>query len=85
MIYTVPSSWMQKRASQSLILRNTDVRLLPNPIDVNVFMPSKKINIDMFKSSLGILPDDIVLVFSSIGGKASYLKGVHLLVEALKN
>ena len=84
LIYTVPSSWMQKRASQSLILRNADVRLLPNPIDVDVFMPSTKINIDMFRSSLGILPDDIVLVFGAIGGKASYLKGVYLLDEALK-
>jgi glycosyltransferase involved in cell wall biosynthesis len=83
-IYTVPSSWMQKRASQSLILRNADVRLLPNPVDVGVFVPSAKININIFRSTLGILPDDIVLVFCAIGGKASYLKGVHLLDEALK-
>ena len=84
LIYTVPSSWMLKRASQSLMLRNADIRLLPNPIDVDVFVPSTKININLFRSSLGILPDDIVLVFGAIGGKASYLKGAHLLDEALK-
>jgi glycosyltransferase involved in cell wall biosynthesis len=84
LIYTVPSSWMLSRASQSLILRNADVRLLPNPIDVVKFVPSTKVVINEFRSSLGILPDDIVLVFGAIGGKASYLKGAHLLDEALK-
>jgi glycosyltransferase involved in cell wall biosynthesis len=83
-IYTVPSSWMQKRASQSLILRNADVRILPNPVDVSVFVPSTKININIFRSSLGILPEDVVLVFGAIGGNVNYLKGLHLLDEALK-
>jgi len=84
LIYTVPSNWMLKRASQSLILRNADVRLLPNPIDVDVFLPSTKIDINGFRGSLGILPDDIVLVFGAISGMTSFLKGAHLLDEALK-
>ncbi|WP_206538785.1 hypothetical protein, partial [Aeromonas finlandensis] len=38
-IYTVPSNWMLERAKSSFILKNANVFLLPNPIDVNVFHP----------------------------------------------
>jgi glycosyltransferase involved in cell wall biosynthesis len=83
-IYTVPSSWMLSRASKSLILRNADIRLLPNPIDVDVFSPSSLVNTNRFISSIGSSRDDIILLFGAYGGKASYLKGSHLLDEALK-
>jgi glycosyltransferase involved in cell wall biosynthesis len=37
LIYTVPSLWMLSRAQSSLILKNADVRYLPNPIDTDLF------------------------------------------------
>lgn len=84
LIYTVPSRWMLSRAAQSIMLQNSDIRLLPNPIDIEVFSPSSQLNIGTFRRSIGILEGDILLAFGAIGGKASYLKGGHLLDDALR-
>jgi len=84
LIYTVPSKWMLERAKSSMVLRNSDVRLLPNPIDTDVFksLSSKKI-VD-FKFTLSLDNEDFIFCFGAIGGKKNFLKGAHLLDEALK-
>ena len=38
-IVTAPSSWMVNRAKESLMFRNNEIRLLPNPIDTECFSP----------------------------------------------
>lgn len=83
LIYTVPSSWMLKRAKQSLILRGADVRILPNPIDIDKFYRLSGSKIKKFRQSVGVKENEIILAFGAIGGKSSYLKGAHLLDEAL--
>jgi len=84
LIYTVPSTWMLSRAKQSIMLQNSDIRLLPNPIDIEIFSPSSQLTIGSFRRSIGIIEGDIILAFGAIGGKTSYLKGGHLLDDALR-
>ncbi len=83
LIYTVPSSWILDRAKSSSMLKNSDIRLLPNPIDCEVFKPSEKKLANSFKSSLNIENDSFIIVFASTNQK-NKLKGINLLNEALQ-
>ena len=53
-IFLVPSSWMLERAKSSKILRDLDIRLLPNPIDTNIFIPTDKTTNQQTRSELKI-------------------------------
>ncbi|EKO3714464.1 TPA: glycosyltransferase [Vibrio cholerae] len=82
LIFTVPSTWMLKRAKASLILKNQDVRLLPNPIDTIVFSPT--VENDEIRSQYCIDSSDIVITFGAVAGGENPAKGSVLLLEALK-
>ena len=84
LIYTVPSTWMLERAKSSIILKSSDVRLLPNPIDTDVFKPLSPVEVSDFRLKYLLENDDFLFCFGAIGGKKNVLKGVHLLDEALK-
>lgn len=84
LIYTVPSKWMLSRATQSLILKNKDVRLLPNAIDVDKFFPYSQGDINAFRTSIGLSQDDIIFAYGATEGINSYLKGIYLLNEAVR-
>ena len=83
-IITAPSNWILERAKSSLILKNLDIRYLPNPIDTEIFQKSNNEEIAQFKTLHGINADDFVFCFGAISGKKNFLKGSHLLDEALK-
>ena len=82
LIYTVPSSWMLERAKSSSILKTSDIRLLPNPIDSEVFKPSTKQTITALRSALDIDHDAFVILYSSAAG-SNKLKGADILKKAL--
>lgn len=82
LIYTVPSTWIYGRARSSAILGGSDIRLLPNPIDTEVFKPAHKLDTHGLCSSLNIEPEKFVFVFGAIGGKKNKLKGVNYLEQA---
>lgn len=82
LIYTVPSIWMLDRAKRSMILKNADVRLLPNPIDIDVFKPCETGARSRLRLKIGLSTDDFVFCFGASGGKVNALKGVKLLEEA---
>jgi len=86
LIYTVPSRWMLERAQKSILLKNSDVRLLPNIIDTETFIPISMHDCSLYRTSLEIEDKDILLVLgaSSTEGKSSVLKGFHLMSEALE-
>lgn len=84
LIYTVPSTWIFERASSSAILKNSDIRYLPNPIDTNLFKPSCFESIANLKKNNLFLDDDFIFCFGAIGGKKNPLKGASLLEDALK-
>lgn len=83
LIYTVPSNWMLERAKSSSMLKKSDIRLLPNPIDCEVFKPSSKNLVNSFKSNLNIDNDSFIIVFASTNQK-NKLKGINLLNKALQ-
>jgi glycosyltransferase involved in cell wall biosynthesis len=84
LIYTVPSTWMLERAKSSVILKNSDIRYLPNPIDTDVFKPSCFDRIVNLRARFSFERDDFVFCFGAIGGKKNPLKGANLLKDALK-
>ncbi|MFQ1966695.1 glycosyltransferase [Aeromonas veronii] len=82
LIFTVPSTWMLKRAKASLILKNKDVRLLPNPIDTTVFSPSSCVN--KIRKKYGINNSDVVVTFGAVDGNKNPAKGAQSMLEALE-
>ena len=78
-VFTVPSTWMKSRAEKSYLLRDKDIRVVPNPINTNEFKNDKSdFHIE------GIEPDDFVITFGAIDGSASEIKGFDLLTEAVQ-
>ena len=77
-IFTVPSTWMKNRAKGSILLKNHDIRVVPNPINIDVF---KKINGNLIA---GINKDDFVITFGAVNGSASKIKGFDLLLESIE-
>lgn len=85
LIYTVPSKWMLERARSSLILRNSQIHYLPNPINTETFKPATHEVIKTVRARYSIGDNDVVICFgAAIGGMKNYLKGAHFLNEALK-
>lgn len=82
LIYTVPSSWMFERARSSAILSGSDVRILPNPIDTDVFKPASESDAQRLRFSLNITADKFIFVFGAIGGRKNKLKGLDYLEQA---
>lgn len=83
LIYTVPSRWMFERAKSSAILKKSDVRLLPNPIDTDVFKNYTEEDSRLFRQSLNIDNGSFMIVFGAISGRKNKLKGMDLLRNAL--
>lgn len=81
LIFTVPSKWMLKRALSSMILSGKDIRILPNPIDTDVFMPS--LHVSEIRRKYSINCSDVVLTFGAVGGNINPAKGTLLMLEAL--
>ncbi|MHA7855895.1 glycosyltransferase [Marinobacter shengliensis] len=85
LIFTVPSRWMLERARSSVILRNADIRYLPNPIDTSVFKRASSIDVAELRAELRLSQNDFVIVFGAVGGRSNPLKGSLLLEEALQH
>lgn len=85
LIYTVPSRWMLERAKSSAILGRSDIRLLPNPIDTEVFKPSDDKAVAQLRRELNVDDNCVVFVFGAIGGKKNKLKGSEYLGRALES
>lgn len=69
------SDWLGKRAKQSSILGNHDIKVIPNAIDTEFFSPGK--------SDLGLDPSKKYILFVAMRVNAP-AKGFHLLKEALQ-
>jgi glycosyltransferase involved in cell wall biosynthesis len=69
------SDWLENRAKQSSILRDHDIKTIPNAIDTEFFSPKA--------SSLGLDPAKNYVLFVAMRVNAP-TKGFHLLKEALQ-
>jgi glycosyltransferase involved in cell wall biosynthesis len=83
LIFTVPSTWMLNRAKSSLILKDKDVRYLPNPINHKIFSHKSNREISDFKNKFSINDDNIIICLGVKGKKNSVLKGDFVLDKAL--
>lgn len=81
--FTVPSRWLLGRAQESRILRGKNVRLLPNPIDTELFRPLEPLERQHRRKAAGIADDDIVVAFGAVRGEKNPLKGMDILRDAL--
>ncbi|MEQ9891068.1 glycosyltransferase [Pectobacterium aroidearum] len=84
-VYTVPSLWMLERAKKSQILKGADIRLLPNPIDVDVFKPLSAQERNELRHKMGFSEDDFLIIFGAIGGNKNPIKGGRQLEESLNH
>lgn len=80
-IFTVPSVWMQQRALSSYLLRGRDIRVVPNPINTDLFCPS---DTKEFQLKWNIDETDFVILFGAVDGTENFIKGYDLIEEALK-
>ena len=79
-VFTAPSQWLVERAHKSVLLKNFDVRHVPNSIDVENFKYLPRSN---FLQKYGISSNQIVILFGAVYGKNMQQKGFHVLSEAL--
>ncbi|EEQ12405.1 glycosyl transferase [Yersinia mollaretii ATCC 43969] len=81
-ILTTPSLWMLKRASSSLLLRNANLKYVPNIIDCDLFKPYPKLGC---RHKLEISNESFVISFGAVGGVSNPLKGYDLLIRVLNH
>jgi len=79
-IFTAPSSWMVSRATESALLGNFDIRLIPNCLDTELYRPTT----NDYLVDYGVSAQNRVILFGAVHGKNMYMKGFDLLQEALR-
>ncbi|MCK4678329.1 MAG: glycosyltransferase [Bacteroidales bacterium] len=74
-----PSRWLADVANESKLFNNTDVRVIPNAIEDDIYFPADK---ESVRKELGIPTDNITLYFSSYSAKVK-IKGFAYLVDSI--
>ena len=69
-----PSRWLAECARESSILKNADIRVIPNCIDTSVFCPPAKTKADTIRP---------VILFGAVNATKDRIKGFSELIEAL--
>lgn len=78
-VFTVPSEWMLNRARESKLLRDSDIRIIPNYLETDIFKHVPNSILQEF----GVSASDKVILFGAVRGANMRPKGFHLLKEAL--
>lgn len=76
------SQWLADCARKSTLFAPKEIRVIPNPIDIDVYKPiEKKVARQMFN-----LPEDCKLIlFGAMSPQSNPIKGFDMLVKALQN
>ena len=77
-----PSKWIGDCAKNSLLMKDKQLVVIPNPIDTEVFKPINKKNA---RKSLNINPNKKVILFGGLDGTLDPRKGADLLQDVLEN
>lgn len=80
MAVIAPSRWMAEEAGKSMALRDADLRVIPNALDLSLFRP---IDPRVCRQVLGLDPRADLLVFGAIRALGDPNKGFALLKESL--
>jgi glycosyltransferase involved in cell wall biosynthesis len=81
LVIAAPSRWMAQCASDSVLLRNYRVEVLPNGVDHERFHP---VDHTVARSILGLPENKKLILFGAGFATGDKRKGFHLLVDALK-
>ena len=82
MTIVTPSGWLARTARSSLLMRDWDVRVVPNPLDLRHYRPLDRA---ACRGMLGLPHDRPVIVFGALGGTQDRRKGFDLLADALRH
>jgi glycosyltransferase involved in cell wall biosynthesis len=76
------SDWLRGLAHDSVVFRNTSVRMIPNCVDTDTFAPLPK---KEARKRLGLTSEKRIILFGAINAVQDPRKGFRLLVQALQN
>lgn len=80
--FVAPSRWMANLASNSSLLRESAITVIPNGLDTKVFVPLQK---NDARASLGIPINKKVILFGAMYADTDKNKGMEYLVVALRS
>jgi len=75
-----PSRWMFDKAKESEMLKNCDIDVIPNPLDIDFWKNGDKCQA---RSKIGLPMDKKIILFGLYGDVSVKNKGFDLLVDAL--
>jgi len=76
-----PSKWIRDCAKDSILMKDKQIVVIPNPLNTSVFKPIDK---NHARKSLNIQNNKKVILFGSIDGGRDPRKGADLLIDVLK-
>lgn len=76
----VPSRWMEECVKKSTLFNSSDINLIPNLIDTNIFKPTNK---EWARNILNLPKNKKLILFGAFGGKSDKYKGWDYLVSAI--
>ena len=80
MTIITPSNWLAECASQSVVMRDWPVHVVPHSLNTDMFRPYDK---DLCREILGLPKDVPLILFGAIDGAKDPRKGFDLLTNAL--
>lgn len=81
LVIVTGSSWLSKKASESIIFQRNRIYTIPNALDVNYF---NKMDKNEARSRLELPLDKFIIGFGAVSASLDPRKGFDLLVEALQ-
>ena len=82
-IIVAPSKWMAKLAKKSRIFSNFPIKIIPYPVDKNIFYPQKVQKLKANNQLIIKQKNTIDVLFVSAGGLFNFRKGFDLLDNAI--
>lgn len=79
--FVAPSSWLASRASESALLQDKPIFVIPNPIPLDVYRPRDR---GECRKLLGVSPEVLLVGMSAFGGSQDPNKGWHLIEPILE-
>jgi glycosyltransferase involved in cell wall biosynthesis len=78
---TAPSHWLAGLTGESPLLNGRPVRVIPNGLDTEIFLPVDKV---VARKKTGLNPEKAIVVFGAIRATETPLKGFSTLINALR-
>jgi len=82
MVIVCPSNWLATCARNSFLLKNMDIRVIPNGIDTDKYQPCDK---NFAKKSLGLEMNKKIILFGAMNATSDQNKGYGYLYQAVRN